>query len=566
MSAEASSAQTRLGAIERWTLRTIAFVLPLTFWPLTFDHYVLPKLLVARFLVLALAALFVARAAVANRLVWKRTPLDLPLLAFIGSAVVSAVFGVNLGIGIFGTYARYDGLLTLCTYGAIFWLTVQSIRDAGEARALQRALIASGFVVAVIAIVQWIGDSVTGQPARAYGTMGNANVLGAFLVLLCPVAYVEVLSAKSALTRLLAGNALAAMLLALLLTLSRSSWIGLAIAIAILLFGQQLPAMRNRLLQAATVALVLSAAALAPVGLEHGTSTNGAVSQVETVSDRLHVWTDTIPLVAARPLIGYGPDTFGLVYPRYQSGNWGYYAQFDKAHSELLQVAATQGVLGVAAYLWLLAAVALAFWRGPRFPEGWGLLAGWAGYEVVLQFNFTALPAALPMWILVAAAVVIWSGGSAKQISVGLPSLRARLLALAVIAGLAALAVPALGSAYLADAGLLQAYHEDVAGHRAAASVLAAAARRLAPQESVYAVEVGNLAFEAQDWARARDAYSSAAKLGTFNPEMYRNLAVADSRLGYVTDARDAARAAVYLDRFDPANQALLAQMELLKP
>ena len=136
----------------------------------------------------------------------------------------------------------------------------------------------------------------------------------------------------------------------------------------------------------------------------------------------------------------------------------------------------------------------------------------------------------------------------------------------AIAAGLAVLAIPALGTAYLADARLLQAYELDLAGNRLAASVSAAEARQLAPQESVYAVEVGNIAFERQDWAAARDAYSAAARLGTFNPEMYRNLAVADRQLGYINEARDAARAAVYLDRFDPANQALLAQMELLRP
>jgi hypothetical protein len=246
-----------LAAIERWLLRAGMFVLPLAFWPLTFDHYVLPKLLVARFLVLGLAVLFVARCAIDERLVWKRTPLDLPLLALIASAVLSAVLGVNLDIGFFGTYARYDGVLTFCTYAALFWLAVQSIRGTAEARVLLRVLLASGFVVAAIGIVQWLGDSASGLPARAYGTMGNANVLGAFLVLLCPAAYAELLAARSLVARLLAGNALAVMLMALLLTLSRSSWIGLAVATAVLLFGRQLPAIGNRWLLVGVVAFVL---------------------------------------------------------------------------------------------------------------------------------------------------------------------------------------------------------------------------------------------------------------------------------------------------------------------
>jgi O-antigen ligase len=573
-----SSVAERLAVVERWVLRAGAFALPLTFWPLTFDQYVLPKLLVARFLVLALAILYIARMAIGARVAWRRTPLDLQLLAFIASAVLSMALGLNLDIGFFGTYARYDGVLTLCTYAALFWLTVQSLRDTEEARVLVRVLVASGFLVAAIAIVLWIGDTAAGRTGHAYGTMGNPNVLGALLVLLCPAAYVELVAARSAVTRLLAGNALGVMLLALLLTLSRSSWIGLAIATAILLLGRQLPAMRSRVMQFVAVVLVVGAAALAPAGLEHGTTTGGAVSSVETVSDRLHVWQDTIPLIASRPLTGYGPDTFGLVYPRYQSGNWGYYAQFDKAHSEVLQVAATQGLLGVAVYVWLVAAVVLAFWRGSGRPGAWGLFAGWAGYQVVLQFNFTAVAAALPLWIFLGAAVLIWTAphpdpppGGGGEPRAGADAfvrrdLLVRIGGALVLAGLLLASLPLLVNSYLADASLLLAYDQDVAGHRDAASALAAEARRLAPQESVYAVEVGNIAFERGDWSAAADAYLAAARLGTFNPEMYRNLAIAEMHIGNVKSAQAAARAAVYLDRFDPANQALLAQMELIAP
>ena len=70
---------------------------------------------------------------------------------------------------------------------------------------------------------------------------------------------------------------------------------------------------------------------------------------------RVHLYSDTIVLVAGRPLVGYGPDTFGLVYPSHSTGDWTPGVVVDKAHNDLLQVAATQGVLGVVAYAWLLA-------------------------------------------------------------------------------------------------------------------------------------------------------------------------------------------------------------------
>jgi tetratricopeptide (TPR) repeat protein len=76
----------------------------------------------------------------------------------------------------------------------------------------------------------------------------------------------------------------------------------------------------------------------------------------------------------------------------------------------------------------------------------------------------------------------------------------------------------------------------------------------------VYAVEIGNLAFEQGDWANARTNYVLAAQLGTYNPLVYRNLAFADRNLGLSSEARAAALAAYEMNPHDPVNQAVLAQ------
>jgi Flp pilus assembly protein TadD len=73
---------------------------------------------------------------------------------------------------------------------------------------------------------------------------------------------------------------------------------------------------------------------------------------------------------------------------------------------------------------------------------------------------------------------------------------------------------------------------------------------------------VANIAFERGDWSAARDAYRDAAELGTYNALVYRNLAIADRNLGRMAEGRAAARKAVELERFDPANRAVLAQFD----
>src|SRR6266849_1833412 len=538
---------------QRWVLRAGAVLLPLTYWPLTYDRYVLPKLLVARSLVLALALLLVIRWLAGRAVVVKRTPLDVPILAFVASALLSAIVGINVNVGLFGTYTRYDGALTLITYAALFWLAVQAIEDSEDARGLLRALLAGAYLVALLAIGQWLLDTIYGrQFPRAYGPLGNANVLGAYLVMLIPFAYHELLHASSAGRRLLAANVLLTLGLAVVMTVSHSAWLGLAAAIAILIAGRQYPVLSRPVQLLFAVGVFGTFAAAAPY----------VFGRITDIAQRAGIWGDSLHLIASRPLLGYGPDTFGLVYPGFASAPWVLgYPQIDKAHSEFLQVAATQGLVGVAILLWIIAVFIWAFWKGRRRPEAWSLFAGCAAYLVVLLFNFSALGSAFPFWFFAAPAMVVWR---ARREVRWVPQ-RARgpvtAAGVVVVAGLLALALPAVVMPHLADQRLKAAVAAEQWWRLAEARPLAATARDLNPQESVYAVEAGNVAFDQQDWPAARAAYLDATWLGTFNPRVYRNLAIADSNLGLLSEAVSAAQQAVYLDRFDPANQALLAQM-----
>src|SRR2546425_7439942 len=544
--------------MERWLLRLGALVLPLAYWWGTYDRYVIPKLLLARVLVLGLLVLFATRVIVTGSLTIKRTPLDLPLLAFVVSAFVSTLLAENQNVAVFGTYSRYDGFLTVLIYAALFWLSVQTISGPGEARVLMRVLLASGYLVAVVAILQSVTDSMTqGVLVPAFGTLGQKNVLGAFLAMLIPLAYREMVEAISWSTRVIALNVIAIIGVALLLTLSRSAWLGTVVAAVVLIVGGYRPTLR---LGFACLAVVLVAGLIVGgLRLGGGVRAEQKVDELALSGDRPALWRDTLSLTASRPVFGYGPDNFGLVFPRFQTTYLGR-QQWDKAHAETLQVAATQGLVGLAAYLLVLAAFVRAFWRGRRQGGAVAIFAAWVAYQVTLQLNFSALAASLPLWIFAAAAMESWDA-TRTQGSITLGRHGSTTAAgVITIASLAALAVIATVFPYLADSRLSVAVNADVEGRVDAARIAAAEARDFAPRESVYAVEVGNIAFERGDWDGAASAYQDAAQLGTYNPLVYRNLALADRNLGRYSEARAAAEKAVELDRFDPANRALMAQ------
>jgi len=532
-------------------------------------------------LVVVLLVLLLARIAVTRTAVIKRTPLDIPLLLFIASGALSTVFAENRNVALLGTYSRYDGLLTLVTYAALFWLAVHSLASANEARSLVHVLIASGCAAAVVAIVQSLHDSLQySTVAPAFGSLGNPNVLGAFLALVIALAVGELLVSVTLPARILLASVVIVCGLALMLSLSRSSWFATAAAIVFLVVARPRRLRALAVLTAPVVGLLLLVVVVSYASSGSGQLERTLVERVMSTLDphtleraRTGIWGDSLRLVASRPVVGYGPDNVGLVFPRFQTGDWGMtYAlatgnirePIDKAHAELLQVAATQGAVGVATYLLIQLAFLRALWRARRIDQAVIAGAGWIAYQLVLQLNFAALAAALPFWIFAAAATALCDAVRTRTETVDRRS--TGLLLAPAFAAAAAVSLWGIILPYLADSALRQAVDADYAGRPRDAQPLAAQARQMMPWESVYAVEVGNIAFERHDWPGARSAYQRAAELGTFNPLVYRNLALADLNLGLGADAKAAARKAVELDRFDAANQALLAEFTANKP
>src|SRR5436853_2347033 len=154
--------------VARWILATARFVIPLSFSPCLVDEFGLPKLLLARLLVMVLAVVLVAGWARHGAVTSKRTALDLPLLAFIGSAAISTVFAVNNNLAIFGTYDRWEGLLTIATYALLFWLAVQLMGGEADAEWMTWSLLFSGYVIAVVAVLQ-----------AGFGVLGGGYFRGA---------------------------------------------------------------------------------------------------------------------------------------------------------------------------------------------------------------------------------------------------------------------------------------------------------------------------------------------------------------------------------------------------
>ena len=167
------------------------------------------------------------------------------------------------------------------------------------------------------------------------------------------------------------------------------------------------------------IVLVCSVALLAATGVltvsDLGVSrtTPGGEGDI-SLQTRLYVWRDTIPMILDRPILGHGPDNYREPLLPYISENLGALIEdssgnarrLDRAHNHTLQLAATTGLLGIAAYLWVL----VSFFRHAYGRGGW-LLTALSGavlvYVLQLQTAFPSVATDVAFWGILGASVAI---------------------------------------------------------------------------------------------------------------------------------------------------------------
>jgi Tfp pilus assembly protein PilF len=167
---------------------------------------------------------------------------------------------------------------------------------------------------------------------------------------------------------------------------------------------------------------------------------------------RLTIWQATLPLVAQRPWLGYGPETMRTVFARVYPPQLVYYqgrqVAVDRSHNLWLDLALSAGGAGLAAFLALLVgfcwlarrglAGASDRWEATRWTA---LIAAVIGHLADVQFGFDSVASMTVFWLILAlaataplpAAVAGERPEPAPQRSAWLPYIAPALLVLALI-------------------------------------------------------------------------------------------------------------------------------------
>lgn len=428
---------------------------PFIVTPETMFPFVVGKGMWSRSVIAVVFALWVVLALAKPRYRPPRSWLLLILGAGLAVSLLSATTGVSLQRSLWSTYERMQGVMDDAHWLALAVVLVSVLRTREAWRALLAGMAAVGAWVALLSIA--LGAQVALpiyslvppiDPPRLGGPLGNPTYLSAYLLVgflaALGLAVRYWLAARSAATQREAGidapprsferawrrvsavwgTAAALILFAFARTGSVGGFAGLFASLVFLaavaawlgagrLRGIAATALAVLALVAVAGGLRFAAPAPATAHLPDDTVARYVLSVHLTrpsVQSRFAAWEAGLEGFAARPLLGWGPENYIAVFGRYASGYGSFAQPHDQAHNKLVDVAATMGAAGLAAYLalWLLALVTVvrAAVRQKTPERVLALFVGAAlvGHLALTQFGVETVTVSLQATLLLAFA------------------------------------------------------------------------------------------------------------------------------------------------------------------
>ena len=402
-------------------------ITPLIFWPKTSELFEFNKMIFVYMMTTLIVAVWLSRCLAAKKFIFRRTLLDIPLLIFLGSQILSTIFSIDPRTSLLGYYSRFNGgLLSVICYSLLYWAFVSNMDRKKTLYAIRYTLI-SALMVSFIAILEHFNINITcalmGQgysscwvqdvQNRVFSTLGQPNWLATYLVALLPISNYKFLKSKSYL-----WFGISILLFAtLLFTKSRSGLLGLIFADLIFWGYVLLKYKKQFLVQAITLNslfVVLFFVFKTPIPYNPSPITSNApaleTGGTESGTIRKIVWKGALKIWQHYPILGSGVETFAYSYYQFRPVEHNLVSEWDflynKAHNEFLNLAATTGTLGILSYLYLIVVIFVIFLKKPDIFSV-SLAAGFSGILIANFFGFSTVTTQLEFFLFPALAITL---------------------------------------------------------------------------------------------------------------------------------------------------------------
>ena len=332
-----------------------------------------------------------------------RTPLNRPIASYFVICLIATLFGFMMG--------RVSGLtgfffvLKYFEYFIVYFMVVNHLRNKRQMERFVTVMLIVCFIVCLVSIAQIPGGGRVTAPFE--GAEGEPNTLGGYLILMLSITLGLLLTYGSKKQKSVFAALAFFIVIPLLATLSRSSWVALPPMLITLIYFSK----RKMVIIVPLIVMVL----LAPFVLPHAVKERALFTftqprergQIEvggaridtSTSARLTSWKNVLTRdFITHPILGYGVTGYHFLDAQYP------------------RVLVETGIFGFVSFLWLLAAVfknALYAYRNTADPLFSGLSLGYlAGFIAMLVHaiganTFIIVRIMEPFWFLTAIIIMI---------------------------------------------------------------------------------------------------------------------------------------------------------------
>lgn len=385
-----SESSLNLSKIIRQLFYILFFASPLILWPFTSEVFEFNKMMFVYLLTILITSAWLIKSFINKKFEFAKTPLDLPIVLFLVSQIISTIISIDPHTSLWGYYSRFHGgFMSTISYIILFYALVTHFSNEIKAiNNLISAILFSATLISLYAILEHFGIDKTiwvqDVQNRVFSTLGQPNWLSAFLVAILPLSLFQAISySKNIHQRLLYFGLSFLYFIAILYTKSQS---GIAATAVILLLFFIITSIKNKKIWLLLLLIPLSVSVLIFKG-NYVRQTLGSLNKInpfysntlsiineenktriggsDSMTIRRVVWEGAIKLGLKRPFFGTGVETFGYTYywVRPATHNLTSESEFlyNKAHNEYLNYFATSGFIGLLTYLFLTGSIIYLF-------------------------------------------------------------------------------------------------------------------------------------------------------------------------------------------------------------
>src|SRR5260221_3618395 len=120
------------------------FLVPLIFYPKTSEVFEFNKIVAVYIFTILITAAWIIRMIQAKKILFRRTALEIPILLFLGSQLVSTLISIDQRTSIFGYYSRFNGgfLSTVC-FSILYFAFVSNFTSESTKKLIKITLISA---------------------------------------------------------------------------------------------------------------------------------------------------------------------------------------------------------------------------------------------------------------------------------------------------------------------------------------------------------------------------------------------------------------------------------------